>query len=67
MPMKSTKCRTGLIHVAHCSHCGMFSTGETKPERRMAGTKKQNTPSNACCCVLHNVEINKPQAMVESP
>ncbi|MNT18283.1 hypothetical protein D3C72_1534740 [compost metagenome] len=63
----SVKCRIGFTHVRSCSHTGMFSTGETYPESKIAGIIKTNTPINACCCVEQSAEINSPNPTSDSP
>ena len=40
--------------------CGIDSIGKTNPDRRIAGSRKRNVESIACCCVIEIVEMYTP-------
>ena len=44
----------------------MSSTGDTKPESKMAGIIKANAPRIACCWLAQTEEMNKPTPTNES-
>ena len=44
----------------------MSSTGDTKPESKMAGIMKANAPSIACCWLAQTEEMNSPTPTKES-
>ena len=45
--------------------CGMFSIGNTKPDRNIMGSRKKNTVViMACCWVCDTVDTNRPRPSV---
>ena len=44
----------------------MLAIGKLKPERMNIGLSTKKFDANACCCVVHRVEINRPMASVLS-
>src|SRR5260221_3513426 len=62
-----TKYRRGIRYVRGWIHDGMFSIGNTKPERYIIGVmKKKVDVIIACCWVLEIVEMNRPSPRVVS-